>query len=53
VEAHEPQAQREIEGLLGDRYVHVGRFSEMDDLYRRADVSAPGGAVAHSVTAAP
>jgi FkbM family methyltransferase len=40
VEAHEPEKRAEIEEVLGDRYVHVERFSEFDELYRRADVAA-------------
>lgn len=43
VEAHEPAAREAIEAVLGERYVHVERFSDMDELYRRADVPAPGG----------
>ena len=38
IEAHEPEDRERIEAVLGDRYVHVERFSQMDELYRRADV---------------
>ncbi|HET6507337.1 MAG TPA: FkbM family methyltransferase [Baekduia sp.] len=41
VEAHDDQARETITAILGDRYVLAGRFSEMDDLYHRADVVAP------------
>lgn len=40
VEAHEEDKRREIEAVLGNRYVHEERFSQFDELYRRADVEA-------------
>jgi FkbM family methyltransferase len=42
VEAHEAADRDSIDAVLGDRYVHVERFSGMDELYRRADVPAHG-----------
>lgn len=45
VEAHEPQAHAAVAEVLGDRYVYVGRFSEFDDLFRRADVPVPETAI--------
>lgn len=41
VEAHDDEAQAQLASILGDRYVRAGRFSDMDDLYRRADVAGP------------
>jgi FkbM family methyltransferase len=40
VEAHDDLAAARIAEILGDRYVRDSRFSEMDDLFRRADVPA-------------
>lgn len=53
VEAHGTDAGGEIEALLGDRYVHEARFSEFDELYRRADVPAPATAIPSVAAALP
>jgi hypothetical protein len=40
IEAHDEDARASVEAHLGERYERVGRFSAMDELYRRADVPA-------------